>query len=147
MKPASLIQLTDSLKALYIKTAQKLKGSDRRQFMAEVVKTLGIGGQTFAERELGWNRRTIRKGMGELTSGQALEDGYHRSGRKRVEEKLPNLLEDIRALVEPQAQTDPSFKSTRLYSRISASEVRRQLIEQKGYHPEELPRRRQFVAD
>jgi hypothetical protein len=102
------------LKALYIKTAQKLKGSDRRQFMAEVVRSLGIGGQTFAERELGWNRRTIRKGMGELTSGQALEDGYHRSGRKRVEEKLPNLLEDIRALVEPQAQTDPSFKSTRL---------------------------------
>ena len=95
MKPASLIQLTDSLKALYIKTAQKLKGSDRRQFMAEVVRSLGIGGQTFAERELGWNRRTIRKGMGELTSGQALEDGYHRSGRKRVEEKLPNLLEDI----------------------------------------------------
>jgi len=49
------------------------------------------------------------------------------------------LLEDIRALVEPQAQTDPSFKSTRLYSRISASEVRRQLIEQKGYQEEELP--------
>ncbi len=45
MKPASLIQLTDSLKALYIKTAQKLKGSDRRQFMAEVVKTLGIEGK------------------------------------------------------------------------------------------------------
>jgi hypothetical protein len=37
---------------LYIKTAQKLKGSDR-QFMAEVVKTLGIGWQTFADRELG----------------------------------------------------------------------------------------------
>jgi hypothetical protein len=51
MKPASLIQLTDSLKALYIKTAQKLKGSDRRQFMAEVVRSLGIGGQTFAEDE------------------------------------------------------------------------------------------------
>jgi len=53
MKPASLIQLTDSLKALYIKTAQKLKSSERRQFMPEVVKTFGIGGQTFAERELG----------------------------------------------------------------------------------------------
>ena len=45
------IQLTDTLKSLYIKTAQKLKGSDRRQFMAEVVKGLGIGGQTLAERE------------------------------------------------------------------------------------------------
>ena len=54
-----MTQLTDSLKSLYIKTAQKLKGSERRQFMAEVVKGLGIGGQSLAERELGWNRRTI----------------------------------------------------------------------------------------
>lgn len=34
MTPRSIIQLTDCLKSLYIKTAQKLKGSDRRQFMA-----------------------------------------------------------------------------------------------------------------
>ena len=59
--------------------------------------------------------------MKELTSGQSIEDGYNRSGRKRVETKLPYLLEDIRALVDPQAQTDPSFKSTRLYSRMSAA--------------------------
>ena len=45
-----MTQLTDSLKSLYIKTAQKLKGSERRQFMAEVVKGLGIGGQSLAER-------------------------------------------------------------------------------------------------
>lgn len=139
MRTASLTQLTDSLKSLYLKTAQKLKGSDRRQFMAEVVKGLGLGGQSLAERELGWNRRTIRKGMRELTSGQPIEDGYNRSGRKRIETKLPHLLEDIRALVDPQAQTDPSFKSTRLYTRMSAAEVRHQLIEQKGYQDEVLP--------
>ena len=52
MTPRNLIQLTDELRSLYRKTAQKLKGSDRRQFMAEVVKGLGIGGQTRAEREL-----------------------------------------------------------------------------------------------
>jgi len=46
MTPASLTQLSDSLKSLYIKTAQKLKGSDRRQFMAEVVKGFGLGGQS-----------------------------------------------------------------------------------------------------
>ena len=60
MLPESSIKLNDNLKSLYIKTAQKLKGSDRRQFMAEVVKSLGTGGQTSAEKELGWNRRTIR---------------------------------------------------------------------------------------
>jgi hypothetical protein len=86
---ASCIQLTDHLKALYIKTANKLTGTDRRQFMAEVVKGLGLGGQTFVEKELGWNRRTIRKGMKELLSGQAIQDGYWRSGRKRVEVALP----------------------------------------------------------
>ncbi|MHC5610015.1 MAG: ISAzo13-like element transposase-related protein [Nostoc sp.] len=133
------MQLTEHLKSLYIKTAKKLKGSDRRQFMAEVVKGLGIGGQTLVERELGWNRRTIRKGMQELESGKPFIDGFERSGRKRVETKLPNLLEDIKSLVDPQSQTDPSFKSIRLYTRMTASEVRRQLIEQFGYTEEELP--------
>jgi hypothetical protein len=132
------MQLTDNLKSLYIKTAQKLKGSDRRQFMAEVVRGLGVGGQTRAERELGWNRRTIRIGMQELTSGHPIEAGYGRSGRKRVEVKLPNLLKDIQAVVDPHSQTDPSFKSTRLYTRLSATQVRRQLIEQ-GYRDEDLP--------
>jgi Rhodopirellula transposase DDE domain len=132
------LQLTDHLKALYVKTAQKLKGSDRRQFMAGVVKGLGLGGQTLVERELGWNRRTIRKGMTELLSGEAIQDGYSRSGRKKVETKLPNLLEDIRAIVDPQSQTDPSFKSTRLYTRISTAEVRRQLLI-KGYKDDDLP--------
>ncbi len=88
---------------------------------------------------MGWNRRTIRKGMRELNSGQAIEDGYQCSGRQRVEEKLPHLLEDIRALVDPQAQTDPSFPSSRLYCRMSAARVRRQLIEQKGDQDEALP--------
>ena len=60
MRPKSIIQLTEDLKSLYIKTAKKLKGTDRRQFMAEVVKSMGVGGQVLAERELGWNRRTIR---------------------------------------------------------------------------------------
>ena len=132
------LQLTDHLKALYVKTAQKLKGSDRRQFMAGVVKGLGLGGQALVERELGWNRRTIRKGMTELLSGEAIQDGYSRSGRKKVETKLPNLLEDIRAIVDPQSQTDPSFKSTRLYTRISTAEVRRQLLI-KGYKDDDLP--------
>ena len=74
-----------------------------------------------------------------MTSGKPLKDGYNRSGRKRVETKLPNLLEDIRALIDHQTQTDPTCKSTRLYTRMSASEVRRQLIEQKGYLDEVLP--------
>ena len=135
----STIKLTKELKSIFRETAQKLKGSERRQFMAQVVKGLGVGGQTQAERELGWNRGTIRKGMKELTSGIPIKDAFERRGRKRIESKLPNLREDIRAIVDPHSQADPTLKSKRLYTRISAAEVRRQLIEQKGYCQEELP--------
>ena len=41
----------------------------RRIFLARTVKELGPGGQRRAERELGWNRVTIRKGTHELESG------------------------------------------------------------------------------
>jgi hypothetical protein len=58
-------------------------------------------------------------------------------GRKRSEEHLPQLLDDIQAIVDEQSQTDPTFKTTRLYTRITAQEVRQQLIRQKGYTDEE----------
>ncbi len=68
MSKKPMIELSESLKSLYIKTAKKLKGNEKREFMAEVVKGLGIGGQNLAERELGWNRRTIRKGIAEWSA-------------------------------------------------------------------------------
>ncbi|MBI1296743.1 hypothetical protein GC175_17445 [bacterium] len=43
------------------------------------------------------------------------------------------------AIVDGQSQTDPTFRTTRLFTRLSAAEVRRQLIEQKGYSDDELP--------
>ncbi len=46
---------------------------------------------------------------------------------------------DIRDLVHDQCQTDGTFKTTRLYCRLSASAVRRLLIARKGYSDEELP--------
>jgi len=131
--------LTDELKALFRDTANKLKGHKRRTFMAQVVKLLGKGGQRRAEKELNWNRATIRKGRHELESGIACEDAFSARGRKRAEEHLPNLLEDIKAIADEQSQADPTFKTTRLYTRLTAKEVRKQLILQKGYTDEELP--------
>ena len=133
------MDLTDSLKALLIEAAQALKGSARRVFMARTVKELGPGGQRRAERALGWNRATIRKGARELASGFAIVDAFALRGRKRAEEHLPHLLADLRAIVDGQSQADPRFRTSRLYTRLTAAEVRRQLIAQKGYTDEELP--------
>jgi len=133
------MELTDSLKTLLIETAKSLKGSARRLFMARTVKELGPGGQQRAARELRWGRMTIRKGMRELASGVSCIDAFSLRGRKRAEEHLPNLLTDIRALVDSQSQVDPQFRSHRLYTRLTAAEVRRQLIAQKGYLEATLP--------
>ena len=133
------LALTDSLKTRLIETAKARKGSARRLFMARTVKELGPGGQQRAARELRWGRMTIRKGMHELDSGVSCIDAFTRRGRKRAEEHLPNLLTDIQAIVDSQSQADPQCRSHRLYTRLTAAEVRRQLIAQKGYTDAELP--------
>jgi hypothetical protein len=133
------MELTGSLKTLLIETAKALKGSARRLFMARTVKELGPGGQQRAARELRWGRMTIRKGMHELDSGVICLDAFTRRGRKRAEAHLPTLLTDIQAIVDSQSQADPQFRTTRLYTRLTAAEVRRQLIAHKGYAGAALP--------
>ena len=133
------MELTEEVKELLLKTAKDLKGSARRMFMARTVQALGEGGQRLAERELGWNRGTIRKGMHEATHGITCVDGFGLRGRKRSEEHLPHLLRDLTAMVDSQSQADPQFRTTRLYTRLTATEVRRQLIAQQGYTDEQLP--------
>ena len=133
------MELTDAVKGLLQDAAKQLKGSARRVFMARTVKELGPGGQRRAERELGWNRATIRKGTRELESGFAIVDACALRGRKRAEERLPHLLADLTAIVDGQSQADPRFRTSRLYTRLTAAEVRRQLIAQRGYTDAELP--------
>jgi hypothetical protein len=133
------IELTDDLKSIYVETAKQLQGSERRLFMARIVKVLGAGGQRYAERELKWDRTTIRKGMHELESGIRCLDNFSARGRKRAEAQLPNLLRDMRTILDSQSQTDPTFRTTRLYTRITVAQVRKQLIVEMGYTDEQLP--------
>ena len=122
-----------------IDAANALKGSRRRVFMAKTVATLGRGGQRWAQENLGWCRETIRKGTHELRTGMTCVDAFHCRRRKPAEEHLPRLLDDIRAIADGQSQADPKFQTKRLFTRISAAEVRRQLIATGGYTDAELP--------
>ena len=131
--------LTPELKKFLNETRSKLKGFERRKFMAKVVLLMGRGGQIRAERELGWDRKTIIKGTKELKSGIDCIDNFSGRGRHRVEQKLPNLLDDITEIVRPVSQCDPTFRTTELYSPLTAPEVHRRLIEEKNYTDGQLP--------
>jgi hypothetical protein len=49
------------------------------------------------------------------------------------------LLDDIRSIADGPSQADPRFQTRRLFTRISAAEVRRQSIATRGYTDEQLP--------
>ena len=113
---------------IWTETAMVLSGKNRRLFMARVVNRLGSGGQAFAEQNLNWSRTVIRKGQREL-NGEELEGDLSARGRKKMEEHYIHLLDDIKSILEPISQADPSFRSEQLYSPITAKEVLRRLIE------------------
>ena len=48
-------------------------------------------------------------------------------------------MHDIKTIAEPESQTDPSFNSCRLYTRLTAKEVRKRLLEMEGYDEKILP--------
>ena len=134
-----MIEITKAEQEIYQETAKILKGSDRRVFMARVVKVLGYGGQSYVEKTFHWNHETVKKGKQELETGKKIIDNFSARGNKRVEERLPNLQSDIKSIVDGESQTDPTFKTTTLFTRITAKEVRCQLIKQKGYSDDALP--------
>ncbi|MFT6180076.1 MAG: hypothetical protein ACI8UZ_003185 [Akkermansiaceae bacterium] len=132
------LPIQDSI-ALWKATDSQLRGAARRKFRAGVVRTLGRGGQCFAAATFGWSRDTIRKGERELATGVDEQDCFHLRGRKRAEHHLPNLLGDLKALVEPRSQTDPTLKSTRIYTPLSAEEIWKRLKKDFGYTSANLP--------
>ena len=136
------LKLTDDVKKVILAGAGLLKGAARRLFMGSVVAQMGRGGQRQAESELGWNRGVISKGLNELRSGLTCFDAFCSRGRKRLEEHCPQLEQDLREIADATCETDPTFRTTRLYRRLTASEARRVLLEEKGYSPDQVPSER-----
>lgn len=132
----------DCYESLLRQGASRLKGHERRLFMAEVALELCDGNARKAERRFGWGRETVEKGLHELQQGVRCLENFSARGRPRLEEKTPQLAQDIRAIVEPHTQADPELKSARRYSNLSAAEVLEALQTKKGYAKENLPSER-----
>ncbi len=69
-------EISEEVKAIIKKTAKKLTGSQRREFIAEITNELFGGSARKAEREFGWGRATVHKGIRELATGIECLDNY-----------------------------------------------------------------------
>lgn len=123
--------------------ASRLRGAARRTFLAEVCLALCDGNARQAEYRFGWGRETIAKGLEERKADPAnvAARKSNNRGKKRSEDQNPQLAIDIRLIVEPHTHTDPELKSERLYTNLSAAEVR-QALRERGYPEEQLPSER-----
>lgn len=121
--------------------ARRLKGYQRRLFLAEVATQLCDGSPRQAERRFGFGRATVTQGLHEARQGIRCLESFAARGRQRSEDKNPQLAADLRAIVEPHTQADPELRSSRRYTNLSAAEVRQALLDQ-GYAERDVPKER-----
>ena len=140
------IQLDPKLKVSLKDASRKLTGVKKRAFIAQVAIDYFNSSPRQAETYMGWSRKAVAKGLKELETGIVCQDNNQAKGRNKTEEKNPQLEEDIRFLVDNKSQADPKFQTVFYYARTSAQEVKQALIEEKGYHSEELPSRQTIGA-
>jgi transposase len=121
----------------------------RRRWAAIEARSLGWGGVTAVSQATGISDRTIRSGIPELDSPDALSPDRQRrkgGGRKSREHEQPGLVKALERLLEPNTRGDPrsslrwTCKSTRRLAQalqqqgfvVSHSKVR-QLLKTRGY--------------
>jgi len=128
----------ESYDQLLLVGARRLKGYDRRLFQAEICLKLCDGNPRRAERRFGWGRDNVALGIHEFQSGIRCLENFAAKGRRRAEDRNPQLAQDIRDIVGPRSYTDPELKSSRRYSNLSAEEVCEELLA-RGYQKQDVP--------
>ena len=100
----------DAVGERYRALAGELDERRRRLWAAAEARSHGRGGIAAVARATGIAENTIRAGLTELESGQALEPGRVRrrgGGRKPLAQTDPTLLEDLERLVDGESRGDP----------------------------------------
>ena len=131
----------EAYEAVVRSAAKRLKGHQRRLFLAEATESLCGGSARQAEERFGWGRETVNQGLHELKQGMRCLENFAARARPRWEVKHPQLASDLRAIVEPRTQADPELKSARRYTNLSAKEVCAALLA-KGYAAAAVPKER-----
>src|SRR5919201_5477979 len=119
--------------------ASNMTGPTRRACEAEMTLQYCGGTPLMAEAVFGWGRQTVALGLAERRTGiLCLGAQSAFSGRKRWEERHPQVAEALRQLADAHAQQDPTFRTSVTYTRLTAQAALQALREQ-GYSEEQLP--------
>lgn len=142
-------RVTEWIRNKYVAVVGDLDERGRRRWAAAEARSLGRGGIAAVAQATCISDRTIRDGIKELESDDALGDDRQRrsgGGRKSREQEQPDLVDALESLVDPASRGDPmsplrwTCKSTRVLAeelqsqgyQVSGSKVR-QMLKACGY--------------
>jgi hypothetical protein len=119
--------------------SSKMTGVERRSFQAAMALKYCGGNARQAERVFGWGRDTVQLGLHEQRTGvSCLGAQAAFCGSRLWEEQYPEAAQALWALAEGHGQQDPTFRTLRSYTRLTAAEALKQLRAQ-GFPEEQLP--------
>ena len=129
--PSSVVELIQRM-------VERIPWPARRQAMADATKTLLKNKPRVAEAVFGWGRTTVELGMNELRTGITCRNDLSKRRKPRTEEKYPQLLVDLRNIMDPQSQAESHLRTSFSYTNLTAEAVRSALLE-KGWSKETAP--------
>lgn len=95
--------LTEGMVETIKLAARKLTGFKRREYLAEMTRKYCGGSARKAETLFGWGRDAVHTGLKERSTGIRCLDAFQTRGRKKTEERFPQLAREVRRMVEPHA--------------------------------------------
>ena len=108
------IQLDSQFQASLKDASLKLIGVKKRAFIAKATQDYLHSSPRLAETYMGWSRKAVATGLKELQTGIVCQDNHQAKGRKKTEEKNPQLEEDIYSLVDEKSQAIDSKAKVRI---------------------------------
>ena len=128
---------------LALRLVKRVAWPAKRQAMAEVTLALLDGKVRMAEAVFGWGRATVELGLKELQTGIVCRHDLSRRRKPKTEEKHPQLLADIRHILDPKSQAQSHRRTTLSYTNVTAQAVRAALLA-GGWLESALPSVRTF---
>lgn len=110
----------------------------RRRAMGDVTMTLLDGKPRVAEDVFGWGRAAVEVGIKEFQTGLLCVNDLSARCKPKTEEKNPELIAEIRTIMEPDSEAESHLRTTFLYTNMTAQAVYNALVE-KGWSEESLP--------
>jgi len=110
----------------------------RRRAMGDVTLTILDGKHRVAEDVFGWGRSAVELGIKEFQTGLSCVNDISARRKQKTEDKSPELLAEIRAIMEPDSEAESHLRTTLLYTNMTARAVYNALVE-KGWSEESLP--------